>query len=68
MTTEELKAGVRDATPEVREELYTLLCVLRRAQQPGRAQLLASRLDDPTRWVSEDEAARRLGIEPDDRR
>jgi hypothetical protein len=63
MTTEELKAGVREASPEVREELYVLLGVLRRAGQPGRAQALARKVDDPTGWISEEEAARRLGVE-----
>ena len=63
MTAEELKAEVRAAAPEVREELYTLLCVLRRAQEPGRAAALAARLDDPAGWISEEEAARRLGLD-----
>ena len=63
MTPEELKAGVRDASPEVREELFTLLSVLRRARTPERAQMLAGKLDDPSRWISEEEAARRLGLE-----
>jgi hypothetical protein len=67
MTVEELKAEVRGAPPEVRAEIYTLLGALRRAQQPGRAQTLASRLDDPTRWVSEEDAAKRLGLEADGR-
>ena len=63
MTLAELKAEVRDATPEVREELFTLLAVLRRARDPERARVLAGKLDDPSRWVSEEEAARRLDLE-----
>ena len=62
MTAEKLKAEVRDAAPEVREELFTLLCVLRRAQEPGRAADLTARLNDPARWIPEDEAARRLAF------
>lgn len=63
MTLDELKAEVRAASPEVREEIFTLLAVLRRARDPGRAKVLADKLDDPTRWISEENAARRLGIE-----
>jgi len=63
MTLEELKAEVRAASPEVREELFTLLGALRRARDPERARALAGKLDDPSRWVSEKEAARRLGLE-----
>ncbi len=63
MTIQELKAEVRDASPEVREELFTLLAGLRRARDPERARMLAEKLDDPGRWVSEEEAARRLGLE-----
>ena len=63
MTIQELKAEVRDASPEVREELFTLLAVLRRARDPERARVLAGKLDDPSRWVSEEAAARRLGLE-----
>ena len=63
MTLQELKAEMRAAPPEVREELYTLLCVLRRPHDPARARALAARLDDPSRWVSEEEAARRLGLD-----
>jgi hypothetical protein len=63
MTLDELKAEVRAASPEVREELFTLLAVLRRARDPRRAQVLADKLDDPSRWVSEEDAARRLGLE-----
>lgn len=66
MTPDELKAGVRAASPEVREELFTLLGVLRRARDPERARALAAKLDDPCRWVSEEEAARRLGLENGD--
>ena len=39
MTLDELKAEVRDASPEVREELFTLLAVLRRARDPERARV-----------------------------
>ena len=66
MVAEKLKAEVCAASPEMRQELYTLLCALRRAQDPGRGQMLAARLDDPARWISEDEAARRLGLASDD--
>ena len=62
MTLEEFKTEVRAASPEVREELFTLLGVLRRAGNPTRARELAAKLDDPARWVSEDDAARRLGL------
>ncbi len=62
MTLDELKAEVRAAPPEVREELYTLLGVLRRAGDPERARALAAKLDEPGRWVSEEEAERRLGL------
>ena len=63
MTLDELKAEVRAASPEVREEIFTLLGVLRRAGDPERARMLAGKLDDPSRWVSEEDAARRLGLE-----
>jgi hypothetical protein len=63
MTLDELKAEVRAASPEVREELFTLLGVLRRGRDPERMRMLAGKLDDPSRWVSEEEAARRLGFE-----
>ena len=63
MTLAELKSEVRDASPEVREELFTLLGVLRRAGDPQRARALAGKLDDPTRWISEEVAAQRLGLE-----
>jgi hypothetical protein len=61
MTLDELKAEVRAASPEVREELFTFLGVLRRAGDPQRAHRLAAKLDDPGRWISEEDAARRLG-------
>jgi hypothetical protein len=64
MTLDDLKAEVRAASPEVREEIFTLLAVLRRARDPERARVLAGKLDGPGRWVSEEEAARRLGLEP----
>ncbi len=62
MTLDELKSELRDAPPEVREELYTLLCALRRAQDPERGRHLAAKLADPARWVSAEEAAARLGL------
>jgi hypothetical protein len=62
MTLDELKAEVRAASPEVRDELYTLLAVLRRANDPQRPRTLAAKLDEPVRWISEEEAARRLGL------
>jgi hypothetical protein len=62
MSLEELKAEVRSASPEAREELFALLGVLRRARDPERAHALAARLDDPAGWVSEEDAARRLGM------
>jgi len=63
MTLDELKAEVRAASPEVREEIFTLLAVLRRAPDPERARILADKLDDPKRWISEEDAARRLGLQ-----
>jgi len=66
MTPDELKAEVCAASPEVREELFTLLGVLRRARDPERQRMLAVKLDDPSRWVSEKDAARRLGLETGD--
>jgi hypothetical protein len=66
VTLDELKAEVRAASPEVREEFFTLLGGLRRASDPERGRVLAAKLDDPTRWVSEEDAARRLGLETSD--
>jgi len=66
MTPDELKAEIRAASPEVREEIFTLLGVLRRAHDPERARMLAGKLDDESRWVPEEEAARRLGVEADE--
>jgi hypothetical protein len=63
VTIDQLKAELRAASPEVQEELLTMLRVLRRSRDPERAQRLAERLDDPSRWVTEEEAARRLGLE-----
>ena len=63
MTLDELKAEVLAAKPEVRTELYTLLWALRRRETPGRPEALARRLDDPQGWISEEDAARRLGLE-----
>ncbi len=62
MTPDELKAEVRAASPEVREELFTLLGAMRRSRDPSRPRALAMKLDDPLRWVSEEEAASRLGL------
>ena len=66
MTTDELKAELRAAAPDVREELFTLLGVMRRASDPERARALAAKLDDPARWISEEDAARRLGLLADE--
>ncbi len=63
MTLEQLKAELRAASPEVQEELLMMLRVLRRSTDPERARRLAQKLDDPSRWITEDEAARRLGVE-----
>ena len=41
------------------------LGVLRRSQNPERARTLAAKLNGPGRWISEEEAARRLGQEID---
>ncbi len=65
MSLEELKAEVRSASPEAREELFTLLGVLRRAGDRDRGRTLAARLDDPAGWVPEEDAARRLGMNPE---
>jgi len=63
MTLEELKAEVRAASPEVREELFTLIGFLRRKRDPEHTRALSAKLDDPSRWVTEAEAARQLGLE-----
>jgi hypothetical protein len=63
MSIEQLKAELRAASPEAQEELFTLLGVLRRSGDPERQRRLAEKLDDPGRWVSEEDAARRLGSE-----
>ena len=63
MTLDELKAEVLAAKPEVRTELYTLLWALRRRETPGRAEALSRQLDDPQGWISEEDAARRLGLD-----
>lgn len=69
MTLDELKAEVRAArAPEVREEIFTLLGVLRRARDPKRERMLAEKLDDPSRWISEEETARHLGLETGERK
>lgn len=68
MTLEALKAEVRSASPEVQAELLTLLSALRRSLDPTRQSELASKLDEPGRWISEDEAARRLGMVDGDAR
>ena len=62
MSIEQLKAEVMAASPEAREELFTLLSALRRSGDRARAKMLAEKLDDSSRWVSEEEAARRLGV------
>jgi hypothetical protein len=67
MSIEQLKAEVRAASPEAQEELFLLLGVLRRSLDPERKRRMAERLDDSEGWVSEDEAARRLGIESESR-
>jgi hypothetical protein len=63
VTIDQLKAELRAASPEVQEELLTMLRVLRRARDPERGRRLTARLDDPSGWVTEEEAARRLGLE-----
>lgn len=65
MTAEQLKAELRAAPPEVREELFTLLGVMRRASDPERARALAAKLEDSSRWVYEEDAVRRLGLADD---
>lgn len=63
MTIEQLKSELRDASPEAQSELFTFLVALRRSNAPGRPRQLATLLDEPTRWVKEEDAARRLGME-----
>ena len=62
MGIEQLKAELRAASPEMQEELFTLLGVLRRSGDPARKRRLAEKLDSPAGWVSEEDAARRLGL------
>jgi hypothetical protein len=63
MTLETLKQEMESASPEVRNALFYHLLELRRRDKPGQEKNYAAMLDDPSRWVSEEEAARRLGIE-----
>ena len=67
MGIEQLKAELRAASPETQEELFTLLGVLRRAGDPARQRRLAEKLDSPAGWVSEEDAARRLGLSNENR-
>ncbi len=62
MSIEQLKAELRAASPETQTELFLLLGMLRRSNDPERRRLLAEKLDDPTRWVVEEDAAQRLGL------
>lgn len=63
MSIEQLKAELCAASPETQEELFTLLGVLLRAGDPARRRRLAEKLNDPQRWVTQEDAARRLGLE-----
>jgi hypothetical protein len=63
VTIDQLKAELRAASPEVQEELFAMLRVLRRARDPERGRRIAERLDDPSRWIMEEEVAKRLGLE-----
>jgi len=65
VSIEQLKAELRAASPEAQEELFALLGALRRAGQPERRRKLTEKLDDPARWVTEEDAVRRLGLEND---
>ena len=67
VSIEQRKAELRAASPETQAELFILLGALRRSTEPNRQQQLNEKLDDATRWVTEEEAARRLGLEDDDR-
>ena len=67
MGIEQLKAELRAASPETQEELFTLLGVLRRAGDPARQRRLAEKLDSTAGWVSEEDAARRLGLPNENR-
>jgi hypothetical protein len=67
VSIEQLKAELRAASPETQVELFVLLGALRRSAEPDRKQSLSAKLDDPTRWVTEEDAARRLGLESEDR-
>ena len=62
MSIEQLKAELRAASPETQTELFLLLGMLRRSNDPERRRRLAEKLDDPTRWVVEEDAAQRLGL------
>jgi len=61
MSIEQLKAELRAASPETQTELFLLLGMLRRSNDPERRRL-AEKLDDPTRWAVEEDAAQRLGL------
>ncbi len=67
MGIEQLKAELRAASPEAQEELFTLLGVLRRSSDPARQRRLAEKLDNQAGWVSEEDAARRLGLPNENR-
>lgn len=63
MSIEQLKAELRAASLETQTELFLLLEMLRRAHDPARPRQMAEKLDGPRRWVVEEEAARRLGLD-----
>ncbi len=67
MRIEQLKAELRAASPEIQKELFTLLGALRRVGDPERQRRFAEKLGDPKRWVSEEDAAQRFGLEGENR-
>jgi hypothetical protein len=62
VSSEQLNAEVLAASRETQEELFALLGALRRSNDPERKKQLAEKLDDPSRWVPEEYAWRRLGF------
>jgi hypothetical protein len=62
VSIEKLKAELRAASPETQAELFVLLGALRRAGTLQRRKELSEKLDNPARWVTEEEAARRCEL------
>ena len=62
MSIDRLKSESLAATSETQKELLTFLGALRRSGDPARKRRLAEKLDRTSGWVSEEEAASRLGL------